>query len=524
MVCFAVVLCFLGAGCTTLHLPDNWQEEQERHEKEQQEEEQRKREEANRPTVLTSFSFLKEDNPKLKQDIICRYLDSKSLVMVPEGEIELPCKLIARFDVSNGSLVYNGDTLKDGKGEIYCSLQQSAQIKLVGPKKTVYQNVQFVPNTGLPYVLVYTDNKKDITSKTAWEKGIMITHGLGQIPDAVDTVYVRKRGNGTAKFPKISFNVKHLKRRSVLGMPKHKKWCFLANYRDRTLIRNDVAFFLGEIFDGLEWTPHFKYAEVLINGSHQGVYQVAEQIKIDKNRININEMAAADTTMPNISGGYLLELDSYYDETFKFKTPIEAWPMNIKGPDDDICSPAQVNYISGVFAEIESLLAQGKYQEVYSDFIDLDSFVDYYLVQTLTNNKEFAAKHSVFCYKKRNGKVFAGPLWDFEYSTFNSGTGVSNTSAIWYKYLFKDAYFVNAVKNRWNAKKGEVEEKVFSHIAQQQALLTVSAHIDETIIPKGQNSVKNGDEHLSFEESIGVMVDILHRRIAYMDSMINSLR
>lgn len=78
---------------------------------------------------------------------------------------------------------------------------------------------------------------------------------MNHFEDFKDSIEVKGRGNGTWRFPKKPFNVKLNNKSSILGMPKHKRWSFLANYRDRTLLRNDVTFHIGYIADNLQWTP-----------------------------------------------------------------------------------------------------------------------------------------------------------------------------------------------------------------------------------------------------------------------------
>ena len=83
--------------------------------------------------------------------------------------------------------------------------------------------------------------------------------------------------------------------------------------------------------------------------------------------------------------------------------------------------------------------------------------MDYYLVQTLSGNTEAGGPFSVFCYKKRGGKLYAGPLWDFDLSTFTKATGTTNTNTIWYKYLLKDAIFKAALKERYALLKSKID-------------------------------------------------------------------
>ena len=96
-------------------------------------------------------------------------------------------------------------------------------------------------------------------------------------------------------------------------MPKHKRWVLLANWMDRTLMRNRVAFKLGECTQ-LDWTPRGEYVELVLNGKHLGNYLLCEQIKVDENRVNIAEI---DAESEDVSGGYLMELDTYFDVLMK---------------------------------------------------------------------------------------------------------------------------------------------------------------------------------------------------------------
>lgn len=120
-------------------------------------------------------------------------------------------------------------------------------------------------------------------------------------------------------------------RRQALGMAKHKRRVLLANCFDRSLIRNAVVFELGRE-TSLEWTPRGEYVDLVLNGVLLGNYYLCEQIKVDKNRVNITEMSSSDVDGESVTGGYLLEYDVNYDEVNKFKTAVKNYPVNIKEP------------------------------------------------------------------------------------------------------------------------------------------------------------------------------------------------
>ena len=509
---------FLLSGCMTLSLPDDWQEQRK-----QAEEEQKKQEEEDKtPAVLTYFAFLKEDNPDLEADIVCSNLEPQNLLMIPSCDLGLPRMLKPRFSVDKGALIYNGDEMVSGESEMYCSYAQNATIRIESGSLKTYHNVTFAPCTGLPVVEIYTEDEKKISSKEEWLNARLIIHGFGEFPDLEDSVFVKKRGNGTAKFPKVAFNLKFNKKRPVLGMSKHKRWCFLANYRDKSQIRNAVSFYLGSLADNLEWTPRSEFAEVFLNGKHEGIYQVTEQIRVGSSRVDIDELTESDVTDETVSGGYLMEIDKYFDEANKFKTTINEWPVMLKNPDEDVCQPEHFAYIMDFYNKVEALMERGLFDELYENYIDLDSFIDYYIVQTLTNNREFPALLSIFCYKKRNGKMYAGPLWDFDYSTYNATSGTSNVGTIWYKYLFLDSKFNRALKARWNELKPVFGANVYRYIAETSNYISNSVHIDEAVYPDRNVIMKNGDEDLSFEDAVDKLAEVLKQRIAWMDELIAS--
>ena len=145
----------------------------------------------------------------------------------------------------------------------------------------------------------------------------------------------------------------------ILGMKKHNRWCLLANWMDRTLIRNDVAFEISRRTQ-LEWTPSGKFVELILNGEHKGNYYLCEQIKVDNNRVNIAK-----------DGGFLMECDLWYDEEFKFKTKLHNVPWQFKDPD--WVTQEQFDYLYNYVAEFEqSLFTEASF--IQRKYINLHRF------------------------------------------------------------------------------------------------------------------------------------------------------
>ena len=140
-----------------------------------------------------------------------------------------------------------------------------------------------VLNTGLPIVYVDTQNGWAINSKETFVPAALRIEGTEEYEGLEDvTCEIRGRGNTTWEWPKKPYLVKMEKKQGVLGMPKHKRWVLLANFMDRTLMRNLVSMKVASL-TRLDWTPHCVPVELVLNGVHKGSYLLIEQVRVDKN-------------------------------------------------------------------------------------------------------------------------------------------------------------------------------------------------------------------------------------------------
>lgn len=476
------------------------------------------------PGSLKAFRIERSQNPSIDKDLVFTIYSNDNVTAYATAEYSLK-GLKATFETEHGTLSVAGVEQKSG---VTPNDYTNKVVYTLEGENGESRNftVHLVPYTGLPVITITTNELKEIRDRENWLPARMTIDGMGQFEPFDDSLYVRGRGNGSWKFPKKPFNAKLYTKKQVLDMPKHKRWCFLANYRDRTLMRNDLTLKIGQMADGLEWTPNGEFAEVIFNGTHQGNFYLCEHIRVDKNRVKIDEMESTDTEGENLTGGYLLELDTYYDEINKFKTALNGWPVNLKSPDDDVCVPEQMNYIRNFYDRIEQLLHEGEYRTLYDSYIDADSFADYYLVQTLAGNTEIASIYSVFCYKKRGGKLYAGPLWDFDLSAFSKADGTTNTGTIWYKYLLKDPAFKSLLKERYALLKPKADAWAADFIRQRAAYLQKSAAVNwekwEIDLKYLYNRL-NGDETISFDAAIDRLVDMYEARSAMLEEFLANL-
>ena len=304
-------------------------------------------------------------------------------------------------------------------------------------------------------------------------------------------------------------------------MPKHKRWVLLANWMDRTLLRNDVTFEISRK-TGLDWTPRGKFVEVVLNGRYIGNYYLCEQIKIDENRVNIAEMESTDISGDALTGGYLMELDVYYDEVNKFKSATKQLPYMFKEPDEETLQPEQLAYFENYINGMESYMYNDNWliSREYANYMDLESFADWWFVYELAKNGEPGHPKSCYMHKDRLGVLKAGPVWDFDWGTYTPGTGYTVKNAIYYGRLFQDPAFVNIVKSRWAALKSGFET-IPDYIRNTASKTKNSNKMNISMWPI--SSRVNGDETMSFDDAINRMISAYEEKLQWLDSQISGL-
>lgn len=482
------------------------------------------------PPVIERFWFDTRNNPRMSSNVTCR-IDAATHAITGSVDgattaVDGMCTFSPTFTVPEGQTVYvNGTRQWSGVSRVDFSSPVTYRVENVNGEAAEYVVTLSFSFTGLPVVSISTASGMSVTSKDTWSKATITIDGVGLYDDlAASDIEIAGRGNSTWTYPKKPYKFKFSKRTGVLGMPEHKRWVLLANYIDRTLLRNDVAFYLGQ-HSSLAWTPHGVFVELFINGEHRGCYYLCEQIRIDENRLNINEMPPYSQMADgaDISGGYILELDSYYDEVNKFRSAVKGLPVNVNTPDENDIGSRQFIYIRDYFNEAETVLYSDYWldpERGYKNYIDILSFADMYLISELIYHYEWIHPKSTYMYKDRGGKLCAGPMWDYDWLTFTLEYGWHCRSCLWYPRLFEDPEFRALLKQRWQ-ELYPVFVATGNYISSQRKMLAKSAQVDwklwaNTISP-------NGDQGLSYEAAVNQMSSRLSSRLAWLNEMIRNL-
>lgn len=432
------------------------------------------------------------------------------------------------YKLSGGSLFQNGKEILSNQ---FIDLTQNRSLTLTeGNSQKEYQ-VEFV-STGLPVVQITTPNNASITSKEVWMEGADLKIYLGNRTESFSgATSIRGRGNSTWWYNKKPYALKLEKKSEILGMPKHKRWVLLAQWKDRTLLRNDAAFWLSRQ-TGLDYTVRGQFVDVILNGKFLGNYYLCEQIKVDKNRVNVIEMDAGEDDPEKITGGYLLELDTYYDEVNKFRSVYYNLPYMFKEPDEETLSEAGFSYLKNYVDELEAILKDEERvkNHEYEKLLDVDSTIDWFFVHELATNDEpysywpEVGPHSCYMHKDRGGKLIFGPVWDFDYHGFTPDRAQRWVcdNALYYKALVKDEKYRERMLERWELLKPKFVG-LLAYLDQQVQYIRLSEEVNHKLWPIVNNS-DNGDESLSHENAVERMKKAFQTKLEWMSYNLKNLK
>ena len=508
--------------------------------------------------------------------------------------------LVPQFTATEGAEVaVDGTVLESGKTEVDWAHASCLTVTKDGLTRTYDIAIR---NTGLPVVVIEQSGSGDFSKKytgglnignsniggtllnqfvdlmvrgkdTEWvaDDRMTVYNADGSVDMATTNCGVRLRGNSTQKLPKKPFAVKLTAKRPILGMPTHKRWCLLANWLDRSMIRNLVGFAAAKatteawkaesIDEGMVWNPSGKSVELVIDGRHVGNYLLCEQIKIGSKRLNINdcyEDLVADGLSSSFEDcGYLVEFDVMQDENYKGVTSRGiTWQLK-----DDVLPADYASQIGAKIQAIEDAIKKGDFA-AYSKLIDIPSFIDQWFVVELAMNREYTEPRSLYSYYNGgNDKLHAGPVWDFDRGTFQNPTeaqkmGSSRVKSydaflsasskvsksggykenqqpcLWYPLLMNDPEFVTMVKSRWSALYPHLLA-VTDEIVRLGAENALSWEYDSTMWPGTAKALNAGypsgfsdfagDENLtSYEAVIQNLIECYLARLDGMNTLITS--
>lgn len=467
------------------------------------------------------------------------------------------------------NLIANPDVVRSSGGSAVTATTYTASFggtdpKTLSPKvynvtRNAVLNEGYV-NTGLPVIDIQGVTTTQIHANKDTEYSVTLSiRGTDEYPGLSSaTATIKGRGNSTWNWPKKPYKIKLSNSAGLLGMSASKHWVLLANIVDKTLMRNLVAMKIASMMTNLEWTPSCVPVELYIGGQHLGSYLLIEQVRVAENRVNITEIKPPKngaTAIAPAEGGYFMELDFHNDEPVQWEDPhgktrnahgssdYDGIPFALKSPDvDDFTKNGVVssefaqylNYIKQyVYDAAEALYAENfKYPGTelgYDEYIDVDSFIDYWLVFELMGNHELSNPGSVYMYKKSQGKLYAGPCWDFDWGTLTDDTGYNvalhpltnlinwTEDSIWYGRLKEDPAFRQALGARFRELLSQFQT-IPDYMDKWERQLAVSAIYNFKMwstyqANTGNNHSINGETDMTFHNAVTHIKSVYNTRL-----------
>ncbi len=398
--------------------------------------------------------------------------------------------------------------------------------------------------TNLPTVTVHTENSQDVIVKDLYLNAIVSIVSNNGTNIFADSTRIKGRGNASWNFPKKPYKLKLNNKASLLGLPANaREWTLINNYGDKTLMRNILAFGVSKFFD-MAYTPAGMCVDVILNGEYKGTYQLCDQIEVRKNRVDIDEMEDTDTEFPNVTGGYLIEVDAYAPQEISWFTSGTGIPVTIKYPDEDDIHPSQKRYITDHFNKMEKQLFADYNSEDrrFSQYLDTESFFKNFLIGEFCGNTD--TYWSTYMYKYRNNDtIYTGPIWDYDlafendrrtypinslndflYRTKGSNANgmkrfVDNTmSSDASKKELHDLWFSVRESKITNETMTKMVDSLATHLNASQALNFLRWPIMNTIVHE------NPAIHGSYQNEVNAVKNYISNRILWMDEMMLSLK
>lgn len=256
---------------------------------------------------------------------------------------------------------------------------------------------------GLPTLIITTADGTDIDAR-AWRPQTTVRLlSAGKHTLFVDNrAKVKARGHSSFEKPKKPFALKLSRARSLLGMPATRRWVLIAGFMDHSLLRNRLALAVAQQ-TALDWTPTGRMVWVVQNGCPMGLYMLAQQIHTGRHAVRVARR-----------GGFLIEMDAYPSTRHSFVTPWRHLPVHVRHPRHPT-RRATVAIEHHLYTIEQALYATAQPDSAaMGRLLDLTSFADYYLVQELCQNAECNGPRSTYMHLAPDGRLHAGPVWDFD--------------------------------------------------------------------------------------------------------------
>ena len=377
-----------------------------------------------------------------------------------------------------------------GSAGSYCNL---AELKFFG-HAGAGDDSQFYQITNLPTLSVHVQNNilPEVRGQDFESRSLLIYEDGTMIQDY--PILFRVRGNYSSTHENKAFRIKyndekshHMMRGGSNESPaKCKKWVLINSYRDKTLMRNPVAWAMSKRGEK-EWTPWSQVVDLIVNGDYRGTYTLADAVTVDKNRIDITEMTEWDTEDEFITGGYYVEVDNNASREPYWFNSTHGNPISVHEPDEDIIQSSQFNYIRNAWNHMEDVVFGADFADPEKGFrsvLDIETFCRHFLISEFNGNTDMLCQ--VFLYKERGDDHFyTGPVWDADLALENDQTTYPANERMDWTYKVRDT-------GNWTQFVGRIlsDPSAFAHLQEMWARLRKKGNFEPNDVAADVDSLR----------------------------------
>ena len=373
------------------------------------------------------------------------------------------------------------------------------------------------PYAGLPRIVIETEDFAGVRDRETEIPSHLQIYGEKSPESEVYELTVRGRGNSSFKMPKYGMKLEFKDKVKLFGMPKSRDWTLIANFGDKTHLRNYMMTRLSEWL-GAKYTPKMQFVEVYLNRKYMGLYLLSETIKVAKNRVNIDEN---DTTLlvekedsKKFDSPYILTDNNYY--------------YHIKSPKNP--SPETEDLLLDHLNAFENFMMNQyihKRKDVL-DWLDIDDYVLYYWVHEYSKNEDGNYARSVFFTWKKGEPIHFGPLWDFDLAFGNASREQNKNPEDWYIRRYRLNYYIMQNSLVDSAATAYWQEHRDTFKALIDSIPVYRAIIEKAIdneyrrwpIIKNTENWALKDPYDSYDEAVEVMTEWMKKRYQWIDKEI----
>ena len=373
------------------------------------------------------------------------------------------------------------------------------------------------PYAGLPRIVIETEDFAGVRDRETEIPSHLQIYGEKAPESEVYELTVRGRGNSSFKMPKYGLKLEFKDKVKLFGMPKNRDWALIANYGDKTHLRNYMMTRLSEWL-GAKYTPRMQFVELYLNRKYMGLYLLSESIKVAKNRVNIEEN---DTT-------FLVEKE----DSKKFDPPYvqsdNGYYYHIKSPKNP--SPETEELLLDHIKAFENF-AMRPYRYNSNEivqWIDLDDYLLFYWVHEYSKNEDGNFARSVHFTWKKGEPIHFGPLWDFDLAFGNASREQNKAPEEWYIRRYRLNYYIlqnslvdSAAVVYWKEHR-ETFKALIDSVPLYRSIIDKAIENEYRRWPVMKNTENWAlkDPYDSYDEAVETMIEWMKQRYQWIDKEI----